>query len=95
MPSNCSSTIVGAYGGPCPTDSKDAATCEGNIIIYCEEGCLTSAGNCHDALANYPPYGIHDAAVCWEEFPGAMNGQCTDDCVSVTMTNGTVFYPMI
>lgn len=46
-------------------------------------------------LSKWPPYGIHLNATCWEEYPGAWNAQCTDDCVPVTMLNGTEKYPAV
>jgi hypothetical protein len=47
------------------------------------------------SLASYPPIGIKDGAICYQDSADAGNAQCSADCVSVTALNGTTFYPAV
>ena len=47
------------------------------------------------SLAGVPPIGVKADAECWEETPSSGNAQCTFDCVSVTLMNGSMVYPVV
>jgi hypothetical protein len=47
------------------------------------------------SLAEYPPVGIKDDALCYEDTDDSGNAQCTADCVAVTALNGSSFYPVV
>ncbi|KAI3321478.1 hypothetical protein HD806DRAFT_153899 [Xylariaceae sp. AK1471] len=77
----------------CPSNITNAATCLGGPIIgRCNNGCAYP-GRCTENLAQYPPYGSKDSAVCWQESDNSWNAQCTWDCVAVKLLNGTEIYP--
>ncbi|KAK0640635.1 hypothetical protein B0T16DRAFT_418231 [Cercophora newfieldiana] len=92
-------TNAGANGVVCTPDKPMAAYCATGslkswIIIRClSDGC-PQPGNCAQNLRDAPPLGSKLNAKCWEESPTAGNAQCTVDCVNVTTSNGTVFYPL-
>lgn len=73
--------------------AANTAFCEGeggDIIFRCfypyGHAC---PGNCMDNLDEQ-----YRDAVCWESYPGAGDGQCAAECVSVTAKNGSTFYPL-
>ncbi len=39
--------------------------------------------------------GVKSDALCWQESFTSANAQCTVDCVNVTKTDGSVFYPVV
>ncbi|RFU23608.1 hypothetical protein B7463_g12730, partial [Scytalidium lignicola] len=46
------------------------------------------------AMMSAPPYGVKQAALCWQDSATAGDAQCTFDCVNVTASNGSIFYPV-
>ena len=55
----------------------------------------SSEANKNASTADVPPVGDKQNALCWQENPTTGNAKCVVDCVNVTTTNGSVFYPVV
>lgn len=100
---NATVCMSGSYLAFCESDGctgNRMANCADRCVVYDNENTLPRfpANDISEPtlrLSKYPPYTVHVNATCWEEYPGAWNAQCTDDCVPVTMLNGTETYPAV